>query len=94
MGKRKSLQRTLTLWNRLGLHARPAALLARTANKFSSNLSIECQGKVADARSIIGLLTLGAPYGASLTVRAEGKDASEALDAIEQLVAEGFGEDE
>ncbi len=93
MGKRKSSKRTLTLWNKLGLHARPAALLARTASRFRAHISIECQGRKVDARSIIGLLTLGAPNGASLIVHAEGEDASEALDAIERLVAEKFGEE-
>ena len=94
MGKRKSAKRTLRLWNKLGLHARPAALLARTAGKFRADISIECQGRKVNARSIIGLLTLGAPNGASLIIRAQGEDASEALDAIEQLVADRFGEAE
>jgi phosphotransferase system HPr (HPr) family protein len=73
-----------------GLHARPAELLARTALKFQSHVELINGSLRADAKSILHLISLGAPQGTQLTIEAVGDDAQQAVDAIEQLVAGGF----
>ncbi len=80
--------------NRLGLHARPAALLAKCAANFNSRIELTAdRGTAADAKSILALLTLGATCGTELTVDAEGEDAALALNAVQQLFAAGFDEE-
>ena len=73
-----------------GLHARPAALLVRTAQQYEAEIVIRSGSRTADAKSIIGLLTLEAPEGTTVTVTAEGGDAVEAVRAIESLFARSF----
>lgn len=73
-----------------GLHARPAELLARTALKFESQVELVNGSLRADAKSILHLISLGAPQGTQLIIEAVGDDAEQAADAIEQLVANGF----
>lgn len=85
---------TVTLTNRVGLHARPASLFVQTAARFTSRITVTCNGKAADARRILEVLQLGAESGAVLRVHAEGDDAPEAIDALEALVANRFGEAE
>ncbi|MGZ3638875.1 MAG: HPr family phosphocarrier protein, partial [Ktedonobacterales bacterium] len=75
-------------------HARPASLFVQTAARFKSRITVTCNGKAADARRILEVLQLGAESGAVLQVRAEGDDAAEAIDALETLVANRFGEAE
>ncbi|MGZ3600128.1 MAG: HPr family phosphocarrier protein [Ktedonobacterales bacterium] len=90
-------EKTMTLTNRVGLHARPASLFVQTAARFKSRITVTCNGKAADARRILEVLQLGAESGAVLQVRAEGAegdDAAEAIDALETLVANRFGEAE
>ena len=79
----------------VGLHARPAALFVKLANKFSSNISIcnlSTSGKWANAKSILGVLTCGVKQGDQIEVKAEGIDESEAVEALEKLVASDFAE--
>ncbi|MCS7178533.1 MAG: HPr family phosphocarrier protein [Anaerolineae bacterium] len=83
---------TLTVRHEVGLHARPAALFVQTANRFKSNIVVIHGERRANAKSILGVLTLGANQGAIITVRAEGEDADEALKALELLVESNFGE--
>lgn len=83
---------TLELTNATGLHARPAALFVQEANKFAAAITVKINGRTADAKSIISLLTLGAGRGASITIEAEGPDEETALAALARLVAEDFGE--
>ncbi|NOY81787.1 MAG: HPr family phosphocarrier protein [Kiritimatiellaeota bacterium] len=93
MRKRETLSRTFTLLNKLGLHARPASLLAQLAGKFRSEISVRRGDRVVDGKSILGLMTLGAGQGVSLTVEATGEDAAEALNALDRLFAERFHEE-
>lgn len=75
----------------VGLHARPAALFVQTAKQFKSNIKVRHGDKEADAKSILGVLTLGANQGAVVTIQAEGEDAEEALKAIKELFESNFG---
>jgi len=80
--------------NKLGLHARAAALLVQTVNKFSSQVSLSKDGQTIDARSIMGVLTLAAAQGTKIQVEATGEDAERTVKAIERLVDNRFNEDE
>ncbi len=85
---------TLTLENKVGLHARPAATLVKTAKGFQSKITIVYGEKQADAKSILGILKLGAERGAVVTLRTEGADAEAALAALAALVRDKLGEPE
>ena len=84
--------RTFEITNRLGIHARVAAKLVETANRFQSEVFLEKDGVEVNGRSILEILTLFCPYGSRLTVRTEGVDAREAMEAFVQLIAAKFGE--
>jgi phosphocarrier protein len=88
-----SLTRALTIQNRFGIHARPAALFVKTANRFQCDISVAKDGQRVSGKSIIGLMTIEGYQGAILQVTATGPDATEALDAIEDLVQQKFFED-
>lgn len=88
------ISKRLDIKNRLGLHARAAALLVQTVSRFSSEVKISKDGQVVDGRSIIGLLTLGAAKGSRVRVEAKGNDAEESLKAIEELFEKRFDEAE
>jgi phosphocarrier protein HPr len=79
--------------NKLGLHLRAATVLVKTAGKFSATITLTRGKDRASARSVIGLMTLGAGIGTKLTVKAEGADAEEALKAVEALFNDKFGEE-
>ncbi|MCC6740777.1 MAG: HPr family phosphocarrier protein [Planctomycetia bacterium] len=85
------VETTVTIQNAHGLHVRPATKLADLAGKFKSNVTIHKDGQDVSARSIIELLTLAAAHGTELRIRAEGPDATEAVDAIAKLVNSRFG---
>jgi phosphotransferase system HPr (HPr) family protein len=85
---------TLTIRNKVGLHARPAALFVQTASKFKSKIDVEYKDTTANAKSILSVLTLGADQGASITIRAEGDDADQALVALMALSEANFNEKE
>ncbi len=82
----------LEIKNRLGLHARAAALLIQTVNRFSADVKFSKDGQVVDGRSIIGVLSLGAAKGSKVRVEACGRDAKEAVRAIEELIESKFHE--
>jgi phosphocarrier protein len=84
--------RSVTIVNRRGLHARAAAKLVTLAEQFSANVDVLRDGQEVSARSIMGLMMLGAGMGSTLALRAEGFDAHEALDAIAGLIEAGFNE--
>lgn len=88
------LTKVLAIKNRLGLHARAAAMLVQTASKFEADIKVCKDGQVVDARSILGLLMLAAAQGSFIEVTAQGPDAEQALAAIEELVSRRFDEDE
>ena len=85
---------TLTIHHKVGLHARPAALFVQTAKQFNCDVKVTHDEREANAKSILGVLTLGANQGAVITIRAEGEDAEQALAALEALVKDNFGEAE
>ena len=84
----------LTILHEVGLHARPASMFVQTAAKFSSDISVTHGDITANAKSILSILTLGAQKDAELIIKAEGDDADEALQVLEQLVLDNFGENE
>jgi len=85
---------TVTIHHKVGLHARPAAMFVQTAAKYSSDIEVTHGETTANAKSILGILTLGAHQDAEITIKAEGEDADEALKALENLVLDNFGENE
>lgn len=78
--------------NELGLHVRPAGTLVKLANKFKSHISIQRDDDTIDAKSIMGVMMLGASKGTVLQVTAEGEDAEDAMASIQSLFDSGFGE--
>lgn len=85
---------TITLINKVGLHARPAGKFVQTAARFSSSITVSYQSRQANAKSIIQVMGLGAGGGAEIALHAEGADAEAAVAALKQLIAEKFGEAE
>jgi phosphocarrier protein len=85
---------TLTINNKVGLHARPASLFVKEAAKFKSNINVAYGERNVNAKSILNVLTLGINQGAVIKVEAVGEDAAEALEAINNLAANNFGETE
>jgi len=86
------LTEDLTIINPLGMHARPAAALVQTVLRFSSDVYLQMDGHRVNAKSIMGLLTLAAAQGCRVTVICKGEDARQAMDAVKDLIASGFGE--
>jgi len=84
----------LEIKNKLGVHARAAALLVQTVNRFSAQVNVSKDGQTTDARSIMGVLTLAATQGSKILVEANGDDAEKAIKAIEKLVENRFNENE
>jgi phosphocarrier protein HPr len=84
----------LEITNKLGLHARAAALLVQTVTKFSSQVTFSKDGQCADGRSIMAVLTLAATQGSKIQVEASGDDAERAVKAIEKLFDSRFNENE
>lgn len=85
-------ERTLTLINELGLHARAAAKLVHVASSFTCAVTVSHDGREVDAKSILGLLLLAAPVGSEIVVRCSGDDEDRALEAIDELISSRFGE--
>ena len=85
--------KTVTIKNRAGIHARPAALIAQTANRFASEILIEREETKINAKSIMGIITMAASYNTMLTICADGTDEREAVDAIDALFENKFEED-
>jgi phosphocarrier protein HPr len=89
-----ALSRTCPIINRKGLHARATAKFVQCVERFQSAITVTRAGETVGGTSIMGILTLGAGIGTTITVTATGPDAAEALDAIAALVSNRFGEDE
>lgn len=84
---------TLTITNPVGLHARPAALFVQTANRYKdTRVEVVKNGTVRDAKSILGVLTLGVTQGTKIVIRADGPHADETLTALGKLVAHDFND--
>ncbi|HPF61536.1 MAG: HPr family phosphocarrier protein [Gemmatimonadetes bacterium] len=86
------VERTVTIRNELGMHARPAAQFVRLASTFGARVEIERDGMAVNGKSIMGVMMLAAECGCELTLRAEGDDAEAAVTALGELVDRGFGE--
>lgn len=86
------LTQTLTVKNRLGLHARPSALLAKTANLYKSSILLKDKVRTVDAKSILGLMTMALPKGTELVVCVDGPDEASALRHVVELFETRFGE--
>jgi phosphocarrier protein HPr len=87
------VEKDLLITNKLGIHARPAAMFVKTANRFACDVFVEKDGETINGKSIMGLMMLAAGPGSKLTVRAEGQDAAMAVSEIEQLVKRKFDEE-
>ena len=89
-----AVEQKVTILNTLGLHVRPATLLAQSAAKFTCSVTVIMNGRSVDAKSPIALLTLGAVTGTELTLRAEGEGEREAVDQLAALVHRRFDMDQ
>ena len=89
-----SAQAVLNICNQRGLHARASAKFVKLASSFESEIRVTRDGVTVDARSIMGLLMLGAGIGCGVEIEAEGVDAAEAIEALSDLVARKFDEDQ
>jgi phosphocarrier protein HPr len=85
-------EKEFVVLNRLGLHARPAALFVQTTNKFKSSVKVTKGEQTVDGKSIMGLMMLAAEEGSKLLIRADGPDDSDVLSALDQLFAKRFDE--
>ena len=86
------LSKKLAITNKLGLHARAAARLVQTASSFNSEITVRHNGKEVSGKSIMGIMMLAASKGNSIEIIATGNDEKEALDALESLISDRFGE--
>jgi phosphocarrier protein HPr len=84
---------TFAIRNKLGLHARAAALLVKAANQFGADITIEKDGIEVNGKSIMGILMLAASKGTKITLKIEGKDEGEALRVLGQLIDNKFNEE-
>jgi phosphocarrier protein len=86
-------QKQLTVQNKLGVHARPAAMFVKTANKFQCDIFVEKDGETVNGKSIMGLMMLAAGPGSKINIIAEGADGLQAIAAIEALLKSKFDEE-
>jgi len=87
------VQKQFTIVNKLGLHARAAAQLVQTANRFRSEVLVEKEGIEVNGKSIMGILLLAAPKGSQISLQVTGEDEQAAMEALSHLIEDGFGED-
>lgn len=87
------ITKELVVTNKLGIHARPAALFVRTANRFDCDIFVEKDGEKVNGKSIMGLMMLAAGPGSKLMIHAEGGDAARAVVELEALLKRKFDED-
>ena len=87
------IERDVTVNNRAGIHARPAALIVQTAGKYKAHILFTKDGEEINAKSIMGIITLGAAYGSVISIRAEGSDEQDAVDALATLFQNRFEEE-
>jgi phosphocarrier protein len=88
-----NMTKELLVANKLGIHARPAALFVKTANRFTCDIFVEKDGEKVNGKSIMGLMMLAAGPGSKLTIYANGPDASKAIAEIESLMKRKFDEE-
>ena len=92
-GSTKSASREVTVTNKLGVHARPAAMFVKVANKFESDILVEKDGEQVNGKSIMGLMMLAAGQGSTLVITATGRDAEAAVRELESLFQRKFDEE-
>ena len=93
-GLRAMRRARFTVSNEIGLHARPAAMLVQVAQRFTAQIVVECRQHRADAKSIMGIMTLAARRGDVLSVIIDGPDAGEAMKAIREVLARALNQGE
>ena len=92
-GPALKIEKEIAIVNRLGLHARPAAMFVRIASRYRSEVWVEKEGEQINGKSIMGLMMLAAGQGSKLTIRCEGPDADKMLEELEDLIQKKFNED-
>jgi phosphocarrier protein len=91
--KEPLVKKDLLITNKLGIHARPAAMFVKTANRFACDVFVEKDGETINGKSIMGLMMLAAGPGSEITVETHGQDAAPAMAAIEELLKRKFDEE-
>jgi phosphocarrier protein HPr len=89
----QKLEKEITIVNRLGLHARPAAMFVRIASRHRAEIWVSKEGEEVNGKSIMGLMMLAAGQGSKLRIRCDGPDADKAMEELEELIKAGFSED-
>jgi phosphocarrier protein HPr len=89
----QKIEKELTIVNRLGLHARPAAMFVRIASRHRAEIWVSKEGEEVNGKSIMGLMMLAAGQGSKLRIRCVGPDADKAIEELEELIKAGFNED-
>ena len=89
----QKIEKELTVVNRLGLHARPAAMFVRIASRHRAEIWVAKEGEEINGKSIMGLMMLAAGQGSKLRIRCDGADADKAMEELEELIKAGFNED-
>jgi len=87
------IEKEVTIVNRLGMHARPAAMFVRIASRYRCEVWVEKENEQINGKSIMGLMMLAAGQGSKLLIRCEGADAEEAMAELEKLIATRFNEE-
>ena len=89
----QKIEKELTIVNRLGLHARPAAMFVRIASRHRAEIWVSKEAEEVNGKSIMGLMMLAAGQGSKLRIRCDGPDADKAMEELEELIKAGFNED-
>ena len=92
-GPSQKLEKEITIINRLGLHARPAAMFVRIASRYRSEVWVAKEGERINGKSIMGLMMLAAGQGSTLTIQCEGPDADKVMEELEELIQNKFSEE-
>lgn len=92
-GRGLKVEKEITIVNRLGLHARPAAMFVRISSRYRAEVWVSKEGEEVNGKSIMGLMMLAAGQGSKLRVRCEGPDADKAIEELEELIKSRFNED-
>src|SRR3954469_12102581 len=92
-GSSQKIEKQITIINRLGLSARPAAMFVRIASRYRSEVWVEKDGEQINGKSIMGLMMLAAGQGSKLTIRCEGPDADKVMQELEELIQQKFNEE-
>lgn len=86
------MEKTVVIKNATGLHARPAGMFVKKASEFTSTVEIIAKGKTVNAKSIMGIMSLGLGQGQEIVIKADGADQEAAVEALAELIESGFGE--